>query len=174
MNVPGFTAEATLYGTREHYRNVVVSSGGTLRSVVAQQLCRRRGQSCGGIDLFCCPGLRCSAGLGGHGVCACRTPTIVLRASMAGNSVVHLPASVPPASSGGVGCLISRGSKSTDSGADMARRAPRSPKPTSPLRMPGGGRQLRLVAVRPLWRLTLWGATCCADAGLRCKLRRNG
>jgi hypothetical protein len=69
MGVPGFAAEASLYTSHERYRSAALSSPGTFGSVVAQQLCRHLGQSCGGIDLFCCPGLRCTAGLGGRGVC---------------------------------------------------------------------------------------------------------
>ena len=69
MAMPNFTAEASLYLTGERYRSFGAISPGTLDSVVAQQICRRQGQSCGGVDLFCCPGLRCTAGLGGRGVC---------------------------------------------------------------------------------------------------------
>jgi hypothetical protein len=70
MNVPGFTAEASLCATSVHYRFAGLSSTGTLGSVVAQSLfCARLGQTCGGIDLVCCPGLKCTAGLGGQGIC---------------------------------------------------------------------------------------------------------
>jgi hypothetical protein len=69
MSMPAFTAEASLYATSEGYYSAAVSTSGMLDTVLAQQLCRHSGQSCGGIDLFCCPGLRCTAGLGGHGIC---------------------------------------------------------------------------------------------------------
>jgi hypothetical protein len=69
MTRPSFTAEASLYATSLHYGNVVFSTVGIFDSVLAQQLCRQLGQTCGGIDLFCCPGLTCTAGLGGDGVC---------------------------------------------------------------------------------------------------------
>ena len=69
MRIPSFTAEAFLYAASQNYRAAAVSTGGRFGSVFAQQLCRHLGQSCGGIDLFCCPGLRCTAPLGGYGVC---------------------------------------------------------------------------------------------------------
>jgi hypothetical protein len=69
MNMPGFTAEASVYPTSQHYRFLGARAAGRSDSVLAQQLCRHVGQSCGGIDLFCCPGLRCTAGLGGRGIC---------------------------------------------------------------------------------------------------------
>jgi len=69
VTIPSFTAEASLYPTSQHYGFAGVSTAPRLGSVVAQQLCRHAGQSCGGIDLFCCPGLRCTAGLGGRGIC---------------------------------------------------------------------------------------------------------
>jgi hypothetical protein len=70
MNMPSFTAEASLYATSQHYRNAVASTGARPTSISAQSLfCARKGQRCGGIDLVCCPGLRCTAGLGGLGVC---------------------------------------------------------------------------------------------------------
>ena len=69
MSTPGFTAETSLYSTSQHYGYGAVSTLGMFDSVLAQQLCRHLGQSCGGIDLLCCPGLRCTAGLGGRGVC---------------------------------------------------------------------------------------------------------
>jgi hypothetical protein len=53
MTVPSFSEEASLYA----------SSAGRLGSVLAQSLfCARLGETCGGIDLTCCPGLRCTAG----------------------------------------------------------------------------------------------------------------
>jgi hypothetical protein len=67
--MPGFNAETSLYKTSVRYRSAGVSTSGMSASVVGQQLCRRLGQSCGGIDLFCCPGLKCTAGLGGRGIC---------------------------------------------------------------------------------------------------------
>jgi hypothetical protein len=70
MTMPSFTAEASLYTTSRHYSYAVVSAGGILDSVLAQSLfCAQLGQTCGGIDLVCCPGLRCTAGLGGLGIC---------------------------------------------------------------------------------------------------------
>src|SRR5215475_3294485 len=70
MNMPRFTAEASLYATSGHYPFVGLSSPGRLGSIVAQSLfCSKLGQKCGGIDLVCCPGLRCSAGAGGLGTC---------------------------------------------------------------------------------------------------------
>jgi hypothetical protein len=69
MNMLNFAAEASLYATSQQYGYAVVNSARTSGSVLAQQLCRHLGQTCGGIDLFCCSGLRCTAGLGGHGVC---------------------------------------------------------------------------------------------------------
>jgi hypothetical protein len=94
MNMPGFHAEASLYGMSEQYGYAVLSSARTMfDSVLAQQLCRHLGQTCGGIDLFCCPGLRCTAGLGGHGVdmaSVCRKCSIAPDARRrAGKSVVH-------------------------------------------------------------------------------------
>ena len=61
MAMPRFTGEASFYATRERYGSAALSSPGAFGSVVAQQLCRHLGQSCGGIDLFCCPGLRYTA-----------------------------------------------------------------------------------------------------------------
>jgi len=69
VTTPSFTAEASLYPTSQHYGFAGVSTARRLRSLIPQQLCRHSGQSCGGIDLFCCPGLRCTAGLGGLGIC---------------------------------------------------------------------------------------------------------
>jgi hypothetical protein len=69
VNMTGFDAEASLRGMSEHYGYAGRSSASTISdAVVAQQLCRQLGQTCGGIDLFCCPGLRCTAGLG-RGIC---------------------------------------------------------------------------------------------------------
>jgi hypothetical protein len=63
MIMPGFTGEASLYATSEHYRFAGLRSAGRLGSVLAQSLfCARLGERCGGIDLTCCPGLRCTAG----------------------------------------------------------------------------------------------------------------
>jgi hypothetical protein len=70
MNIPGFSAEASLYATSEHYRFAGLRSAGRLGSVLAQSLfCARLGERCGGIDLTCCSGLRCTAGPGGLGIC---------------------------------------------------------------------------------------------------------
>jgi hypothetical protein len=69
MTEPGFTADASLYPTSQRYHAAAITGVRNSRSVLAQQLCRHLGQSCGGIDLFCCPGLRCTAPLGGHGIC---------------------------------------------------------------------------------------------------------
>lgn len=69
MTIPRFTAEASLYATSVRYRMSSAGAGG-LGSILAQSLfCSRAGQPCGGIDLVCCPGLRCTAGLGGLGIC---------------------------------------------------------------------------------------------------------
>jgi hypothetical protein len=73
MTLPNFTAEASLYPTRERYR-ANARNPETFGSVLSQQLCRRSGQSCGGIDLFCCPGLTCTAEPGGVGVCVRAPP----------------------------------------------------------------------------------------------------
>ena len=67
MSMPSFAAEASLYATSQHYRSAAFRAG-RFDSVLAQQLCRHLGQSCGGIDLFCCPDLRCTAPLGAHGI----------------------------------------------------------------------------------------------------------
>ena len=70
MATPRFTAEASLYATRQYYRSAAASAGKMFDSVLAQSLfCSRLGQRCGGIDLVCCPGLKCTAGLGGLGIC---------------------------------------------------------------------------------------------------------
>jgi hypothetical protein len=70
MTTPSYTAEASLYATSRHYRSAAVSPAGKLGSVLAQSLfCARLGQTCGGIDLTCCPGLRCTAEPGGLGIC---------------------------------------------------------------------------------------------------------
>jgi len=70
MNMPGFTAEESLYATGEHYFFAGLSSPGKLGSVIAQSLsCSQLGEECGGTDLVCCPGLRCSAGAGALGTC---------------------------------------------------------------------------------------------------------
>lgn len=70
MNMPRFTAEASLYATSRHYGYAVAGARETFDSVLAQSLfCARLGETCGGIDLVCCPGLRCTAGAGGLGVC---------------------------------------------------------------------------------------------------------
>jgi len=69
MNIPRFTAEASLYRTSERH-GLSGAMAGRLSSILAQSLfCSRAGQPCGGIDLVCCPGLKCTAGLGGLGVC---------------------------------------------------------------------------------------------------------
>ena len=72
MTVPGYAAEASLYPNSNHYACSIFSASGIADSVIAQQLCRHVGQSCGGIDLICCPGLRCTARLGGRGTCVRR------------------------------------------------------------------------------------------------------
>jgi hypothetical protein len=70
MNMPGFNAKASLYATSRHYGYAGVSAVGILDSVLAQSLfCAKLGEECGGIDLFCCPGLRCTGGRGGLGIC---------------------------------------------------------------------------------------------------------
>src|SRR5690348_14292725 len=70
MTEPGFTAEAALCPTSQHYHSAGLSNAGRVGSVLAQSLlCARLGQTCGGIDLTCCPGLRCTAKLGGLGIC---------------------------------------------------------------------------------------------------------
>ena len=69
MNVPRFTADASLYATSQHYRYSAISGARRSDSVLPQQLCRQLGESCGGVDLVCCAGLTCTAGLGGQGIC---------------------------------------------------------------------------------------------------------
>jgi len=70
MTTPSFTAEAALYATSQQYHSAAVSATGRHGSVLVQSLfCARLGQTCGGIDLTCCPGLRCTAPLGGFGIC---------------------------------------------------------------------------------------------------------
>ena len=69
MTMPGVTAEASLYATSQHYRSAAISAGGRFDALLPQQLCRHLGESCGGADLFCCPGLRCTASFGGRGIC---------------------------------------------------------------------------------------------------------
>ena len=76
MNMPGFNAEASLYATSRHYGYVHygyagVSAVGIFDSVLAQSLfCAKIGEECGGgLDQFCCPGLKCTGGRGGPGVC---------------------------------------------------------------------------------------------------------
>jgi hypothetical protein len=70
MTMPNFTGESSLYVAKEYYRHAAASAGGPIDSIHAQSLfCARSGQTCGGIDLVCCPGLRCTAGLGGRGIC---------------------------------------------------------------------------------------------------------
>jgi hypothetical protein len=69
MTLPSYTAEASLYATSVPYRSAAAGGAGGFGSVFAQQLCRHLGQTCGGIDLVCCSGLRCTAPLGGFGVC---------------------------------------------------------------------------------------------------------
>ena len=69
MSILNFMAEASLYATSQHYRFAAIRAAERFDSVLAQQLCRHLGESCGGIDLFCCPGLRCTAELGRRGIC---------------------------------------------------------------------------------------------------------
>jgi hypothetical protein len=69
MTMPSFTVEASIYATRQHYGYAVASKPWMFGSVLAQQLCRQLGELCGGIDLVCCRGLTCTAGLGGDGIC---------------------------------------------------------------------------------------------------------
>ena len=65
MNMPRFTAEKSLYTTREHYVSAGLSGPGGLDSIVAESLfCSKSGEKCGGIDLVCCPGLQCSTRAG--------------------------------------------------------------------------------------------------------------
>jgi hypothetical protein len=71
MTLSNFIAEASHYAASAHYRSRGVRAAGRIDSILAQQLCRQLGESCGGIDLICCPGLTCTAGLGGQGI-ACR------------------------------------------------------------------------------------------------------
>jgi hypothetical protein len=63
INMPGFTAEASLDTTREHYCFAGLESAGRLGSVLAQSLrCSRVEEPCiPGSDLSCCSGLRCTA-----------------------------------------------------------------------------------------------------------------
>jgi hypothetical protein len=70
MTTPSFSAEASLYAANQHYRSATISNAGRVGSALAQSLlCARLGQTCGGIDLTCCPGLRCTAKPGGLGIC---------------------------------------------------------------------------------------------------------
>jgi len=69
MTIPTFTAEASLYATSQHYRHAALSGARRFDSVLPEQLCRQLGETCGGIDLFCCAGLTCTAGLGRQGIC---------------------------------------------------------------------------------------------------------
>jgi hypothetical protein len=69
MTLSNFIAEASHYAASAHYRSRGVRAAGRIDSILAQQLCRQLGESCGGIDLICCPGLTCTAGLGGQGIC---------------------------------------------------------------------------------------------------------
>jgi hypothetical protein len=70
METPGFRAEASLYTSTQRYRSAFASDAMRGNPILPQSLfCSRNGQRCGGIDLVCCPGLRCTAGLGGLGVC---------------------------------------------------------------------------------------------------------
>jgi hypothetical protein len=70
MTMPSFAADASLYASRRHYRAGAARIGDASHPILAQSLfCSRLGQSCGGIDLVCCPGLRCTAGLGELGIC---------------------------------------------------------------------------------------------------------
>lgn len=72
MNMPRFTAEASLYATSEHYCFAGLGSAGRLGSVLAQSLrCSRLEEPCiPGSDLGCCPGLRCTARRQGEeGIC---------------------------------------------------------------------------------------------------------
>lgn len=81
MNMPRFTAEESLYATGEHYFFTGLSSPGKLGSVVGQSLfCSQLGQKCGGTDLVCCPGLRCSPDGRCPELLACGTCSIVLHA----------------------------------------------------------------------------------------------
>jgi hypothetical protein len=71
MELPRFAAEASLYTTARHYRSAVAGLAARGGAILPQSLfCARKGQACGGIDLNCCPGLRCTAaGPGELGVC---------------------------------------------------------------------------------------------------------
>jgi hypothetical protein len=63
INMPGFTAEASLCAGTVHYRVAGLSRRKGLGSVLAQSLrCSRAEEPCiPGSDLGCCPGLRCTA-----------------------------------------------------------------------------------------------------------------
>jgi hypothetical protein len=74
MAIPGFTAEVSLHQTSVQHAQAMLTTARTFGSVIAQQLCRHSGQTCGGIDLFCCAGLRCTAPLGGRGICVPQRP----------------------------------------------------------------------------------------------------
>jgi hypothetical protein len=70
MNMPRFTAEASLCMTKQHYRSAAITDARRSDAVLPQSLfCARLGERCGGIDLNCCPGLSCTAGPGGLGIC---------------------------------------------------------------------------------------------------------
>jgi hypothetical protein len=68
MTMPGFNAEASLYATSQHYSFAGVRAAGRFDSILAQQGCRHLGQFCAGLELSCCPGLRCTGRLG-PGIC---------------------------------------------------------------------------------------------------------
>src|SRR3954449_10839386 len=70
MELPGFTAEASLNATTRQYRSAFASAAMCGDPILPQSLfCAQNGQRCGGMDLVCCPGLKCTAGLSGLGVC---------------------------------------------------------------------------------------------------------
>ena len=90
MTMPSFAADASLYASRRHYRAGAARIGDASHPILAQSLfCSRSGQSCGGIDLVCCPGLRCTAGLASW-ASACPSCSTVRHACMAGKSVARL------------------------------------------------------------------------------------
>ena len=66
MTLPAFSAEASAYASRQHYCSAAFNRAGRFDSIVAQQECRQLGQFCAGLELSCCPGLRCAGKRGGR------------------------------------------------------------------------------------------------------------
>ena len=58
-NMPGFTAEASLYGTRDHYRSATRPSSATVKSVLPQMIAARSAGDVFSGSSFCGPGYCC-------------------------------------------------------------------------------------------------------------------